>query len=101
MQTEITTPSDLLDKNGHLVQKGWARHPLLEYNHENIREGWHRIKEWDYYAVLGPDYGITFTIADIGYLALCAVAWLDFNLNFAIQGQEMLMLTKGALNLPR
>jgi len=101
LQTEITTPSDLLDKNGYLVQKGWARRPLLAYNRENIHAGWHRIKEWDYYAVLGPNYGITFTIADLGYLALCSVAWLDFNLNIAIQGQDLLLMPKGALNLPR
>ncbi len=101
MQNEITSPSELLDDNGHLIQKGWARKLLLTYNREKVHAGWHRIKEWDYYAVLGPQYGITFTIADVGYLALCSIAWLDFTERTVLQETGMQMFPKGRLNLPR
>ncbi len=101
MQNEITSPTDLLDDNGHLLQKGWSRKLLLTYNREKIFAGWHRIKEWDYYAVLSPRYGITFTIADLGYLALCSMAWLDFTERTVLQESAMQMFPKGSLNLPR
>ena len=35
-QNEITEVTDLFNKDGSLVQSGWARKPLLKYNKENI-----------------------------------------------------------------
>lgn len=101
MQDEITEPSKLLDENGKLVQKGWARDLMLEYNRENIDAGWMRIKEWDYYAVLHPDYGITFTVADLGYSGLLAVVWLDFQEGTFIPDERMVWFTKGSFALPK
>ena len=101
MQHEITEPSDLLDPFGELVQKGWARKLILNYNREYIFAGWSRIKEWDYYAVLHPDYGITFTISDLGYAALLAVVWLDFKKKTFISDDRLVWFTRGNLNLPR
>jgi hypothetical protein len=100
MQNEITKPSELLDEKGVLVQKGWARKLLLRYDRSQIKAGWSRIKEWDYYAILNPEYGITFTIADLGYIGLIAVVWLDFvNKNY-ISDEIMVWFPKGRLNLP-
>jgi len=62
-QTEITKPSDLFNKDGSLVQRGWARKPILRYNKENIGKGWSRIKEWDHFSV---------------YLTQMSYVWLDF-----------------------
>jgi len=101
MQTEITNPTELLDEAGHLRQKGWARRLLLTYNREKIHAGWHRIKEWDYYAILNPQYGITFTIADLGYIAMCSAAWLDFAAKSVVQETDLQLFPKGRLNLPR
>ena len=44
MQNEITKPSKCFHKNGALMQRGWARRPLLEYNREDIAAKWYRIK---------------------------------------------------------
>jgi len=101
MQYEITEPSDLLDPFGELNQIGWARRPLLNYNREYIWHGWSRIKEWDYYAILHEEYGITFTVADLGYMSLIAIVWLDFKNKSFIADEIMLWLTKGKLGLPR
>jgi hypothetical protein len=78
MQNEITEPSNLFNEDGSLVQKGWARKPLLTYNKESIGKGWARIKEWDHYSILNENYGFQLTIGDIGYLTQMSYVWLDF-----------------------
>lgn len=79
MQNEITKPSDVFRKDGSLMQRGWARRPILNYNRENIPVKWHRIKEWSHYSVLDKEQGIGFmmTIGDIGYLTIMGFIWLD------------------------
>jgi hypothetical protein len=77
-QNEITEPSDLFNKDGSLVQRGWARKPILKYNKENIGKGWFRIKEWDHYSILNEQFGFQLTIGDIGYLTQMSYVWLDF-----------------------
>jgi len=101
MQNEITKSTDLLDEDGNLVKKGWARKHVLSYNRDNINAGWHRIKEWDYYAILNPDYGITFTYSDLGYLGLIAICWLDFKKKTFHQEDKMVLFPKGKLGLPK
>ncbi|MGV9205260.1 MAG: DUF2804 domain-containing protein [Promethearchaeia archaeon] len=101
MQNEITEKSQLLDANGKLNQKGWARELFLTYNREDIAASWLRIKEWDYYAVLNADFAITFTIADLGYIGLITVVWLDFQKKDYIQEEQMVLLPRGNFNLPR
>ncbi|MHA1728565.1 MAG: DUF2804 domain-containing protein [Promethearchaeota archaeon] len=102
MQHEITERTDLLNKKGHLIQKGWAKSLILNYNRKNVNAGKFRIKEWDYYAILHPDFGIAFTIADIGYLGICTVAWLNFKdqQRTAVNEDDIKLFTKGLLNLP-
>ena len=51
---------------------------MATYNRERIAASWLRIKEWDYYCVLTPKYGVAMTISDIAYLASISVTWLDF-----------------------
>ena len=101
MQNEITQPSDLLDEYGELIQKGWARKPILNFNRNNIKSGPLRIKEWDYYAILHPNYGVAFTIADLGYAGLIACVWLDFKKKTFIQDENLVWFTKGKFNMPK
>ncbi|MDX1797913.1 MAG: DUF2804 domain-containing protein [Candidatus Lokiarchaeia archaeon] len=77
-QNEITKVSDLFDEDGSLIQRGWARKPIINYNKENIGKGWLRIKEWDHYSVLNKRFGFQLTIGDIGYLTQMSYVWLDF-----------------------
>ena len=100
MQFEITKPSNLLDKRGALIQKGWARRPLLKYNRENIAVKWYRIKEWEHYSILHEDYGLLVTVGDIGYLTLIGVQWADFKKRkFHVAG-NIVPLTRGKTQLP-
>jgi hypothetical protein len=100
MQKEIKEPSDLLDEDGNLIQVGWAKKPILHYNRENINASWLRIKEWDYYAVLNDEFGISLTISDVGYLALIAIDWLDFTEKENYSGGKIKFFTKGKMDLP-
>jgi len=61
MQRELTSTSPLLDKDGNLVQVGWTRQPLLDYNLEKARSyrltrplQAFRLKRWDYCGVTTP-----------------------------------------------
>jgi Domain of unknown function (DUF2804), N-terminal/Domain of unknown function (DUF2804), C-terminal len=101
-QNRITEPCDLLDDKGLLTQPGYATKPLWNYDRKRIKAGWHRIKEWDYYAILSQErgYGITFTIADLGYIGIAALCWLDFRKNTFEQIDSLSILPMGRLNLP-
>ncbi|MFW9829314.1 MAG: DUF2804 domain-containing protein [Candidatus Thorarchaeota archaeon] len=77
-QYEITKKTNFFNKDGSLLQHGWARKPLLTYNKKSIGKGWLRIKEWDHYSILNKDFGFQLTIGDIGYLTQMSYVWLDF-----------------------
>ena len=78
MQQEITSAGDLLDARGRLATSGWARKPLLRYDRGRVAASALRIKEWDYYEIINPDYGIVLLMYDIGYQARAVVKWMDF-----------------------
>jgi hypothetical protein len=101
MQHEIIKPGLLLKPDGTLIEEGYARRFLLEYNRENIAHGWARIKEWDYYAILTPDYGVALTISEMGIMTLCNVVWLDFRAKTFESDEVTYLLTKGKTNMPR
>ena len=100
-QNEITENGNLLDKSGQLVQKGWARQPLLKYNRENIGSSWWRTKEWDYYAVINDSYGITFTLTDLGLMGLFNITWIDFENKEYHLTEDLKLITRGKTGLPR
>lgn len=99
-QHEITEKSDLLDEKGHLKQVGWARQLLLSYDKKKISARWYRIKEWDYYAVLTPNYGFTLTVAELGILRLVAVVWLDFTKGTFHSAENSKLLSRGKTHMP-
>ncbi|MHA1144270.1 MAG: DUF2804 domain-containing protein [Candidatus Helarchaeota archaeon] len=101
MQTEITNSSELLNEKGELVQRGWARKPLLRYNPENRGVGWHRLKEWDYYGIWNPRFGISFFIADLGYMTLTTLSFHDFVEKKAYNTGTIKLFTRGKLGLSR
>lgn len=86
MQTELKDTTPLLDKDGSLLQIGWARHPLLECNLENVAFypkllrplQFTRVKVWDYYAIFTPERFFSATIANLGYAGNIFVYTLDF-----------------------
>ncbi len=106
-QHEIVERSTLLDSNGSLVQRGWARHPLLDCNLEASRVyrfarglQWFRVKRWDYYGVTFPTGYFSATIADLGYAGQAFVYFVDFENNTYVEDTITIPFGSG-VNLPR
>lgn len=76
-EKEITEPVDLCDPRGNLnpAAVGWARTPLQTCN---LRGRWPRKKKWNYWCVLDNRFAFSATIANIDYLGLVSVYFIDF-----------------------
>ena len=73
---EVTKRHDLLNEQGNLSEPGWSRHLIQRYNRTQIKVPAWRIKEWDYYLVVGRDFAGAFTVSDDGYIGLQSVSLL-------------------------
>lgn len=78
MQKEITTAHDLLDEQGHLVESGWLRRPILRYNREAIHHRPSLIREWNYFWAGSEDYGIGLSIASMGKLHRLSLHYMEY-----------------------
>ncbi|MHA1682660.1 MAG: DUF2804 domain-containing protein [Promethearchaeota archaeon] len=99
-QQEITKKSALFNSDGTLKTSGWARHLLLEYDREKIRARATRIKEWDMYGIMNPEFGISLIVSDVGYFGMTTVDFRDFKKKRGHGEIGLKMCTKGSLNLP-
>lgn len=81
---EITAPVDLCDARGRLNPEavGFSRTPLHRCN---LRGPFLRRKRWNYWAVTSDRYLFSATIADLDYIALAFVYFLDFQTNRFIE----------------
>jgi len=99
MQKELTA-GPLHDENGHLIERGWARDERRKYAHDAVSAPWYRLKEWDYYCVMGEEYGVSFVIADNGYMGLLSVTWLDFTTPDTMAELRILPFPRGRMGMP-
>ena len=74
MQHEIRRRQALLDRRGDLAEPGYAKSLLPVYDRRDIRASRLRIKEWDYYLIVGPKHALALTVADNGYMGLDSVS---------------------------
>ena len=100
MQTEITATGDLLDGRGRLGTSGWARQLLLRYDRSRVSASALRVKEWDYYEIINPEYGIVLLVYDIGYQGRAIVKWMDFRKGTFEEYGPTLWFTRGRMGLP-
>lgn len=97
---EIVREQMLLDQNGMIAEPGWSRHQLQQYRRNEIKASKFRIKEWDYYLVLGKEFGAAFTISDDGYVGLQSVSFLDFRKPMEHTETVLSAFPLGRLHLP-
>jgi len=74
-QTEYTEPTRLLDYDGTLLAKGWARHNVFDYD-RNCSNPKYRKKEWDFYQLGNENYMVQISFANIsigGYVSAVLV----------------------------
>ena len=76
MNHEVTAQQLLLDDRGELREPGWSRRMVQQYRRDMIKAPRFRIKEWDYYLVMGDGFAGAFTISDDGYIGLQSVSLL-------------------------
>jgi len=67
MQRQITEITDLLDKNGKVIQPGYAKKMLYRYNRDRIHANPFALKEWDFYQISGGDWVLQMTIGHVSY----------------------------------
>lgn len=98
-ERELTGPVDLCLPGGHRLNPdalGWSRRPLVT---ANLAGGRLRTKRWDYWAVLADDFAVTLTYADIGYLGMVGVWWVDLATG-ETGGREVLAPGARGVSLP-
>ncbi|MEA4910982.1 MAG: DUF2804 domain-containing protein [Oscillospiraceae bacterium] len=100
MQKEITTAGPLLDGEGRLAQRGYAKTLLLRYDRAAIRAGALRIKEWDYYIVTNGRFAVALTVADNAYMGLMSASLLDFEKPWEQTTSVMTFMPRGGTGLP-
>ena len=76
-EPEITAPVRLCSKKGLLrrASVAWSRLPLHTCN---TRGHWLRKKKWNYWAVTGDRYLFSATVANLDYIGIVFVYFLDF-----------------------
>lgn len=97
---EVTTPQELLDKEGNIAEPGWSRQIIQSYHRDAIKASKIRIKEWDYYLVLSQEFGAAFTISDNGYIGLQSVTFFDFTKSFQHTESILNLFPMGKLHFP-
>ena len=100
MQHEIINRHPLLDENGHLIEVGYAKNLILDYDHKAIKANGLRIKEWDYYLVYNDDFAVALTIDDNSYMALDSISLINFKERWEITKSPMKFMTLGKRNFP-
>ncbi|MBQ6560470.1 MAG: DUF2804 domain-containing protein [Erysipelotrichaceae bacterium] len=99
-QHEITKKHPLLDEKGHLIETGYAKSLILDYDRRSIKAHPTRIKEWDYYLVYNKDYAICLTVDDNSYMALDSISFIDFKNRWEHTNSSMKVWTMGNRNFP-
>ena len=100
MQHEITTRHPLLDEQGKLIEAGYTKGLLMDYDRKAIKGGALRIKEWDYYLIANNDYAVALTIDDNSYMGLDGISLLDFRKPWEHTNNVMSFLTLGKRRFP-
>ncbi len=78
-QHEFTSPTPLLGSTGALEGWGWARRALLQYNRDAIPSARHaRIKEWEHYTIMSPEFTVGVTIVQLGSIAAGSAELIDY-----------------------
>ena len=100
MQHQITEAHPLLDENGHLIEAGYAKRMILDYDRSKIKANSLRIKEWDYYLIYNNDYAVALTVDDNSYMALDSISLIDFRIPWEHTNSPMKFMTRGSRNFP-
>lgn len=98
---EIVTEQPLLGEDGSLLECGWSKKQLQRYDRKAVKAPKFRIKEWDYYLVMGQGFGVAMTLSDDGYIGLQSVSLLNFKENWEHTETILNVFPMGKFHLPQ
>ena len=84
-QTEYTEKTPLLDADGNLLAKGWARHNVFDYERSFSKPN-KRKKEWDFYQISDGRYMVQISFAKISIGGDAAAKIIDLVEKKVIKG---------------
>lgn len=90
----------LLNPDGSIFEPGWANRLIHEYSPFDVKASQMRIKEWDYYVVVGEDFAFSTVISDNRYMGLASASFFDFKESKKYNYVVPTILPMGKLNLP-
>ena len=97
---EVVNKQALLNGEGSIGECGWSRRPVQSYTRADIKAPKFRIKEWDYYLIMGQGFGVAMTVSDDGYIGLQSVSLLNFKENKEHTETVLNLFPMGKLKLP-
>lgn len=100
MQHKLSQIHNLLDENGHVAEAGWANEPLLHYRREDVKVDHSRLKEWDYYLISNEDYGIAFSIANVGVSTRLTANFMNYQTGEHFTDSEIVPSHQSILTMP-
>lgn len=88
-QNEVNSAGPLLNNQGQLIDIGWARYPLKEFNIDKVHMPYFnkiftlkfQIKKWDFFSIMTKKMIILVAIADVGYLGNSFIHIYDLEAN--------------------
>ncbi len=101
MQREITSVQTLLDEKGALIQPGYARRMMYEYNRDQISAGPFSLKEWDFYQIVSGDTVLQLTIGHVSYVASFSVMLFNIQTGEKRSFTRMKPLPLRTIGMPR
>lgn len=100
-QIEITKPTKLLNEKGELLQPGYCKRNIYEYNRENITAPKWRIKEWDFYQVGNDRYMVQICFFNISIASSANATLLDLKTGKVISSAKIKPFTINKYQMPK
>lgn len=79
MNHEITQKTILLDEQGHLAVKGYAKRMQFIYNRDRVNNTGRKLKEWNFYQFIKDHYSLQMTIGHVSYMCSVSVSLIDLD----------------------
>lgn len=100
IQNEIKKRQPLLNKKGSIINPGYAKTLIWDYNREDINARKSRIKEWDYYYIGNNEGAVCLTVADLGYVGALSATTMDFIKPAQITKSSVCLFPMGKIKMP-
>lgn len=92
-QNEITKKTRLLDKDGQLLNPGYCKRNLYEYNREDISPSIMRLKEWDFYQISDGKVMAQLNFFNISLASCVTFAMVDLKTGKSIDSMSVELFT--------